>query len=79
MHHSRRDLVWQGPDLVRQAGVRVCMWALWACACVNARRVFGRVPQRLGRDANATSRPRRSVAAHSECDIQVIRNMDTRF
>jgi hypothetical protein len=36
------------------------------CVCVNARRVFGEVPQRLGRDANATSRPHHGVAAHGE-------------
>jgi hypothetical protein len=34
--------------------------------CVDARRVLGERPQRLGRDANATSRPRRGVAAHGE-------------
>jgi hypothetical protein len=66
MRQSRWDPMWRGPDPVRQAGVRVCVWALWACACVSARRVFGRVPQRLGHDANATSPPRRGVAAHGE-------------
>jgi hypothetical protein len=38
---------------------------------VNARRVFGERPQRLGRDTNATSRPRREVDAHSKAVVRL--------
>jgi hypothetical protein len=45
-----------------QMGVSVCMWVPWCrgvCVSVSTRRVLGEKPQRLGRDTNATSRPRR--------------------
>jgi hypothetical protein len=57
-----------GPRGIRCGGVRVrcgrwvCVCACGrrgACASEDARRVLGEKPQRLGRDANATSRPRR--------------------
>jgi hypothetical protein len=34
----------------------VRVWVPWACACVNARRVFGEKPQRLGRDVGRMRR-----------------------
>jgi hypothetical protein len=46
------------------AGGRACVRAK-VCVC-GARRVLGERPQRLGRDANATSRPHRGVDAHGE-------------
>jgi hypothetical protein len=42
------------------------------CVC-GARRVLGERPQRLGRDANVTSRPRRGVDAHGEAVAQAWR------
>jgi hypothetical protein len=48
------------------AGGRACVRAK-VCVC-GARRVLGERPQRLGRDANATSRPRRGVDAHGEAE-----------
>jgi hypothetical protein len=42
------------------------------CVC-GAQRVLGERPQSLGRDANATSRPRRGVDAHSEAMAQAWR------
>jgi hypothetical protein len=42
------------------------------CVC-GARRVLGERPHRLGRDANAMSRPHRGVDAHGEAVAQAWR------
>jgi hypothetical protein len=51
---------------VRQVGVRVHVCGCRGCVRTGAREVLGDKPQRVGRDANTTSRPRRGVAAHGK-------------
>jgi hypothetical protein len=56
----------QSLDPVRQASVRACVWVPWVCGRQAPRGVLEEKPKGLGRDANATSRPRRVVTARSE-------------
>jgi hypothetical protein len=63
--------IWCGESRSAAAGGRACVRDT-VCVC-GAQRVLGKRPQRLGRDANATSRPHRGVDAHGEAVAQAWR------
>jgi hypothetical protein len=44
----------------------VCVCGSRGCVRIGAHKVLGEKPQRVGREANATLRPCREVAAHGE-------------